>query len=149
MGEHLNRCTFLRRETNDVVAGVEDGRWWDLHLGSRFQLRVSFGGQFIESSGLEGDAIDDQTGFVPFGEVHGDLCLLHDLVPRTGAHLFDSGGDVLGVSACGGALKSHHDENQHDGDSGAHKEHLLVNWAFHGLILSDFEPRYTSGGHRR
>jgi hypothetical protein len=37
--------------------------------------------------------------------------LLHHLVAWAGAHLFDDGGDVLGLSAGAGALKAHSDED--------------------------------------
>ena len=110
LGEHLDGCTFLRGETDDVVARVKNGGGWNLHLGSRLESLVTLGRQFIETSGLKGDSVDLETGFIAFDEVNRDLGLLHHLVTRAWTHLFDGRGDVLGIAACRGALKAHDDE---------------------------------------
>lgn len=120
--EEFDGCTRLRCEADDVVARVEDGRRRNLDLCAGVERLVPFSGQLIEASRLERDVIDDEASFVPRDEVDRDLCLLHHLVARAGAHLFDGGGDVLGFTARGGALEAHHDEDKPEGDSDAQKE---------------------------
>lgn len=139
----FNGRTFLGQETDCVVAGVVNGCGRNVELRSGLQS-VAFGGQFVEACRRYFNTVDGERGFVAIDKVDKNLALLQYLVAGSGRHTFDGLGDVLGVSAGGGALGPQDDKDQSEADSGAHQEFLLVNWAFHGPILAVFCPRYTS-----
>ncbi len=120
--EEFDGCTRLWREADDVVARIKDGRRRNLHLRARVKCLVPLGGQFVEASGLQRDVIDDESRLISRDEVNRDLRLLHYLVARSGAHLFDDSRDVLGFTTRGSAIEAHHDEDKSEGDSNAEKE---------------------------
>ena len=138
-----DRCTFLWQKTDCVVAWVVNGGRRNFHLCAGSWLR-SVGTEFVEASGGQFDSIDDQRGLIAIDEVDHDLALLEYLVARAGGHPFDDGGQSLSVATRGARPQSQDNEDEADGDPGAHDERLLVNSAFHRPILAHLGLRNTS-----
>ena len=51
---------------------------------------------------------------------------------------------ALSLAACDADLESVQGDGEAQGHSGAHQEILIIYWAFHGSILAQDGPRYTS-----
>ena len=135
LSECLDGCTVLWCVTNDEVAGVVNGGGGKFDLGAGLH-GLRWVGEFVETGGVENDAVDSEARLVALDEVDRHLSLLHHLVARARRHALDDYRNALGFTARGARRDAPHDEHEADSHACTDDEGLLVNSAFHRPILA-------------
>ena len=146
LSESFDWGSGLGQETDRVIAGVEDCRWWQIDLRTRWRLR-SGGYQLVEAGGGQLDVVDYQASDVAIDEVDDHLRLSQYASTVAWRNAFDGSRKICRIAAGKTGAKSEDDDCDAERYAEACKKELFVElpsgFRRHPSILADLASRAT------